>query len=307
MAWNVTTKTAIGNMALRNLGIGKIMTDMTTDTTEAGVQANAWYQNLLEAKLRNFRWAFATKFADLRLLVEGPTAEWGYLYKLPDDYDDFRRILSNRRLTQPWGTARPSTLEVTRQDTEDTQVPKLLISDMSDGTTRTITAITKATECEVTSAAHGLVDGQLVTFTVAAGMTQLNAVTAVVSDADTNTFKIKALATAEYIDSSAYTTFTAGTCVITSSANVLTDVADAVCEYGYICTDVSLFPIDFSISLAWDISATIGPVVVGQDKMDLVNHAMTMAVYWEQRARAKNKNEGGSDVPPLPAGVMARL
>lgn len=68
---------------------------------------------------------------------------------------------------------------------------------------KTVTAITKAFQAEVSSAAHGLAKGDRVTFASIVGMTELNGQTATVVDAGVNTFVIN-------VDSRTYTTYTSG-------------------------------------------------------------------------------------------------
>lgn len=70
----------------------------------------------------------------------------------------------------------------------------------------TITVLTKANPGVVTSAAHGLSNGDVVVFTMAAGMVELDGQACRVSNVATDTFKVEGL------DTSGYTTFTAGTC-----------------------------------------------------------------------------------------------
>lgn len=73
------------------------------------------------------------------------------------------------------------------------------------GGAKTITAITQAFRAQVTSAAHGLVVGDRVTFASVAGMTQINTLVGTILAQDTNTFCVN-------IDSRAFTTYTsAGT------------------------------------------------------------------------------------------------
>jgi hypothetical protein len=79
------------------------------------------------------------------------------------------------------------------------------------GAEKTITGITKASEAVVTSTSHGLSNAEHVRFIISAGMTELNGHVYAVSDKTDHTFKIKTLA-GVYVDSTLYTTFTAGTC-----------------------------------------------------------------------------------------------
>ena len=72
-----------------------------------------------------------------------------------------------------------------------------------DGSAKTITAITKAFQAEVSSTSHGLSKGDRVTFASVGGMTEINGLTGVVVDAGTNTFVVG-------IDTRAFTTYTSG-------------------------------------------------------------------------------------------------
>ena len=72
-------------------------------------------------------------------------------------------------------------------------------------TAKTISAITKASPAQVTSAAHGYANGDVIVLTVQ-GMVQLNGVAARVANVAANTFDL------EGVDSSAFGTFTSGSC-----------------------------------------------------------------------------------------------
>lgn len=74
---------------------------------------------------------------------------------------------------------------------------------------KSISGITKASQCVVTATGHGYSNGDEVDFHDIGGMVELNDDTYIVSDKDANTFKIKDLA-GNYINSSAYTTYTSG-------------------------------------------------------------------------------------------------
>ena len=72
------------------------------------------------------------------------------------------------------------------------------------GGAKTITGITQANPCVVTSTAHGLSRGDVVTFSSIAGMTQLNAQTAIVQYTTVNTLVLA------NVDSTGYTAYTSG-------------------------------------------------------------------------------------------------
>lgn len=76
--------------------------------------------------------------------------------------------------------------------------------------TKAITGITQAAQGVVTANAHGYANGNEAFLTGIGGMTQLNGRNVLISDVTTNTFKMKDILTGAYIDTSAYTAYTAG-------------------------------------------------------------------------------------------------
>lgn len=74
----------------------------------------------------------------------------------------------------------------------------------------TITGITKANPAVVTSVAHGLANGQWVKIAAVAGMTQVNGRTFLVAGVTADTFQLKSLPAGTNVDSTAYSTYTAG-------------------------------------------------------------------------------------------------
>jgi len=82
------------------------------------------------------------------------------------------------------------------------QGSKLFIGTGS-GSAKTVTAITQAFRAMITSAAHGLVVGDRVTFAAVVGMTQINGLTGTILARDVNTFVVD-------IDTRAFTTYTSG-------------------------------------------------------------------------------------------------
>ncbi len=75
-------------------------------------------------------------------------------------------------------------------------------------TARNITAITKANPGVITSNAHGLMDGQVVTIAAVGGMTEING-TYYVAGATTNTFTLVSLDGVP-VNSTSFTTYTSG-------------------------------------------------------------------------------------------------
>lgn len=76
--------------------------------------------------------------------------------------------------------------------------------ETADGSGKTITGITKANPCVVTSSTHGLAVGTVVYLSGIVGMTELNTRAAVITAQDTNTFTLGG------IDSTNFTTYTSG-------------------------------------------------------------------------------------------------
>lgn len=93
----MASKTEIANLALSHLGTGNEINNLETEkSTEANV-IRRFYDTALENTERDFPWSFLTAFADLALVEENPTDEWGYSYRYPSDCVRVRRILSGKR------------------------------------------------------------------------------------------------------------------------------------------------------------------------------------------------------------------
>lgn len=71
---------------------------------------------------------------------------------------------------------------------------------------KTVSGLTKANPGVATSTAHGFSNGDVVVFTVTAGMVELDGQAVRVANVTTNTFELEGL------DTSAYSTWSAGTC-----------------------------------------------------------------------------------------------
>lgn len=93
----MASKTEICNQSLSHLGIGKEIANFTTEASQEAQACRRFYDQALEATLRDFNWPFATKFAALGLIEEDPTTEWSYSYRYPTDCLKIRRILSGVR------------------------------------------------------------------------------------------------------------------------------------------------------------------------------------------------------------------
>ena len=72
------------------------------------------------------------------------------------------------------------------------------------GTDVTVTAVSKAPTGVATAASHGLTDGDIVVFSIDAGMVELDGQAVRIANSDTNSFELEGL------DTSAYSVYTAG-------------------------------------------------------------------------------------------------
>ncbi len=84
--------------------------------------------------------------------------------------------------------------------------------------TKTITGITQANPAVVTSAAHGLVNGQQILLTSIGGMTQLNSTIATVANKTTDTFELSGVNSTEYGAFTSGGTITIGTYYVIKTA-----------------------------------------------------------------------------------------
>ena len=82
----------ICSMALGHLKVPPIAS--VDERSEPARACNLYYAQARDEVLRAYPWPFATRFADLALVQEAPTVEWGYSYRYPTDCAHFRRILS---------------------------------------------------------------------------------------------------------------------------------------------------------------------------------------------------------------------
>lgn len=102
----MAANTVIGNLALSHLGVGKVIGNLTTETSSEADTLRTFYDLALDATLRDFNWGFATKTVELGLLTDSedddhPTDEWTYAYTYPSDCLKARRILSGSRSDTP--------------------------------------------------------------------------------------------------------------------------------------------------------------------------------------------------------------
>jgi hypothetical protein len=123
---------AICNMALNHLSVGKRIASFTEKSAEARLCASL-YDQVKDEVLRDFAWPFATKTATLALVVQQPTFEWGYAYRVPVDCLAARRLLNGNISVTPFpntfSTAGPYATPASRVLTAQTRIPYRIMSD----------------------------------------------------------------------------------------------------------------------------------------------------------------------------------
>jgi len=81
-------------MALSHLGVSQEVADIETENSQEAIALRRTKTTALEMTLMSAPWPFATAEADLTLVGEDPTDEWGYNYIYPPDCLSFRKIKS---------------------------------------------------------------------------------------------------------------------------------------------------------------------------------------------------------------------
>ena len=84
-------------MALSHLGQGAEIANLDTENSEAANACRRFYELAKDETIRDVKWPWATRFAELALVEEDPTEEWAYSYRYPTDCLTIRRILSGSR------------------------------------------------------------------------------------------------------------------------------------------------------------------------------------------------------------------
>lgn len=95
------SKTEICNMALGHVGVGREISNVDSERSEEALACRRFFDQARDETLREYAWPFATKLANLGLIVQNPNTEWGYSYRYPSDCLEFRRILSGKRTDTP--------------------------------------------------------------------------------------------------------------------------------------------------------------------------------------------------------------
>lgn len=93
----MTSKVAICNMALSHLGNAVEIADLDTEPSAEASACRRFFDETVDAVLRDFDWGFARLYQPLALVTENPNTEWRYEYQLPSDCVRFRKILSGLR------------------------------------------------------------------------------------------------------------------------------------------------------------------------------------------------------------------
>lgn len=107
-----STSTSVCNMALSHLGSGLSVADITTDNTPESKACRQFLEDALNSTLRDFKWPWAKKYADLGLVEEDPTNGWGFSYRYPADCLDVRGVESSFDLTPGVVIQKPSPYEL---------------------------------------------------------------------------------------------------------------------------------------------------------------------------------------------------
>lgn len=108
-----TNETQISNLALSHLGVGKQISNFTTEQSQEAKACREFYPICRDIVLRDFEWPFATQFQNLALVEETPTDEWDYSYRYPSSCSKIRRILNPNK----------------RWDTRQSRIPYRVVRD----------------------------------------------------------------------------------------------------------------------------------------------------------------------------------
>lgn len=97
----MSSQTDICNLALSHVGQGSGISNFDTDQSEAARACRLFYEVARKSTLRDYDWAFATRYRALSLIEEEPLEdlgeEWAYSYGYPANCIRLRRILSGTR------------------------------------------------------------------------------------------------------------------------------------------------------------------------------------------------------------------
>lgn len=95
----MASKTDLCNMAISIVAQGKLVTNVDTENSQEAIACRLFYEDALEATLKDAPWPFATlKHQALTLVEESPNDAWGYSYRYPTNCVSIQKIWSGQRV-----------------------------------------------------------------------------------------------------------------------------------------------------------------------------------------------------------------
>ena len=215
---DITTALQICNLGLSYLKVPTVdsITVLTAPQKEVKEICAQWYDLSRQEALRAHPWNFARGTAKLAKSATAPLFGYNSKFPLPTDFLRLRFL----------GTDNYGLVGIDF----DFEALDFILSkqEIVAHASTNITAITKANPGVVTSAAHGLANGDTVLIEDVVGMTEVNDIRFLVAEKTTNTFELTTEAGVD-VDTSGYTTYTSGgtvTQVDTLSIGYIKDVED---------------------------------------------------------------------------------
>jgi hypothetical protein len=101
----MASDTEIANLAISHLGVGKEISNLTTEKSEEARACRRFYNVARDQTLRDHSWPFARREVNLSLIQSFTTtaSEWTYSYRYPSDAVKIIRIISDN-----YGNRNPS-------------------------------------------------------------------------------------------------------------------------------------------------------------------------------------------------------
>lgn len=93
------SQTSVSNMALSHLGVGTQIGNAITETTAEAKACREFFEPALISTLKDYKWPWARKQANLALVEEDPDNGWDFSYRYPADCIDVRSVESSFDLT----------------------------------------------------------------------------------------------------------------------------------------------------------------------------------------------------------------
>jgi len=93
----MSSKTAIGNLAMRHLGASSVIANLDTENSPEASAIRSFYELARDSTLRAFPWPFANQRQPLGLVEEDPNTDWLFSYRYPADCLKIIRIPSGIR------------------------------------------------------------------------------------------------------------------------------------------------------------------------------------------------------------------